>query len=158
VVCDGLDVDDVVAVSMFVGGCDVSVGLFLGKPSKRTRVFGVVNDPVAIAHAYLVLVVALGSVLELPCEDEVRRCRLLVIDRHLERLPRRVAQRCNDIDGWLHARLREGDGYAFGHGDMDCTTCRCGDDGARRNTDTGTGGVGCVSGQPWEGVDRAGNC
>jgi hypothetical protein len=112
----------------------------------------------AIAHAYLVLVVALGSVLELPCEDEVRRRRLLVVYRHFQRLPWRLAQRCDDIDGWLHARLREGDGDAFGHGDIGCTTCRCGDDGARRSAEAGTGGVGCVSGQPWEDVDRAGNC
>jgi hypothetical protein len=112
----------------------------------------------AVSHAYLVLVVALGNILELPCEDEVCRSRLLLLYRHFQRLPWLLAHGRDHIDGWLHTRLREGDGYAFCHSDIGCSRYRWGEEDARRIVDAGTGGVGRAASHSWENVDRIGEC
>ena len=85
---------------------------------RLTRVFGLVHDPEAVSHAYLVLVAALGDIVEAFGKDEIRRSCLLLVYIHLQRLPRWVTERCDNVDRRLHTRLGEGYGRAFGHGDM----------------------------------------
>lgn len=67
-----------------------------------------------LADADLVLVAAFSDASELSAEDEVARRRLVVQGLHLHQRP--IVQGGGDIDGRLHARLREGDGRAGGHG------------------------------------------
>jgi hypothetical protein len=67
-----------------------------------------------LADADLVLVAAFSNVLELFAEDKVARGSLVLQGLHLHGRP--IVQRGRDIDGRLHARLREGDGGVAGHG------------------------------------------
>lgn len=67
-----------------------------------------------LADADLVLVAAFSNAIELFAEDEVARRRLVVQGLHLHQCP--IVEGGGDIDGRLHARLREGDGGAASHG------------------------------------------
>ena len=66
------------------------------------------------SHADFVLVAAFSNVIELFAKDQVVRGSFVFIHVHLNRRP--VVYGGSDIDGWLHARLREGDGRMAGHG------------------------------------------
>jgi hypothetical protein len=79
-----------------------------------TRLFGFVDNPVAFADADLVLIASLRNILELAFENNVAGGRL-VGRGQLERGPRRVAERSDDIDGRVDVRLGEGNGCAAGH-------------------------------------------
>jgi hypothetical protein len=107
-------VEDIVADSLIVGGYRLSVVYVERAVYEHTRVFRLVQDPMVLAEADLVLVAAFSNITKLFAEDEVVGSRLVLLHVHLKCRP--SAEGRGDIDGWLHARLREGNGRLGGHG------------------------------------------
>jgi hypothetical protein len=67
-----------------------------------------------LPEADLVLVVALSNINKLFAEDEVVGSHLVLLHVHLKCGP--PAEGRGDVNGWLHARLREGNRRLGSHG------------------------------------------